>query len=336
MLRGELTQRNIIKNEDGYYIIRQPMPYVLGESNAYLIESSDGWSLIDVGVDVPENRVLWQQVLSEIGITFQHIKNIYITHCHPDHLGAARWLQQMSAANVYMLQEEIERACRFIFIDREGFEDTFHHTIIHECNRHGFSPVMINDLVTDWYREVTPLFPQPEELKPLLEEKQIDLGGSPFEIIKTGGHSDGQYVLWSARKKHMFGGDMLAVGSYLHFTDWPLTGDANTLATLFAAMERLKDLGEVRVFPGHGNSFTDLGRRLEDLKQLHLRRMGRVLKAVKVPVRAGDLYPQIAEVIDHVHLHRLVLGETLGYLSYLTAQGQLRSYEDPEGLWFYP
>jgi glyoxylase-like metal-dependent hydrolase (beta-lactamase superfamily II) len=194
---------------------------------------------------------------------------------------------------------------------------------------------MIRDLVEDWYAEVTPLFPQPEELRPLSEGQQIDLGGNRFELIKTGGHSDGQYVLWSASKRHMFGGDMLAVGTYLHFTDWPLTFDANTLATLFAAMKRLKALGEVRVFPGHGDSFTDLDSRLDALKQLHLRRMERVLKAVKAPVRAGDLYTQVAELVDHVHLHRLVLGETLGYLSYLTAQGQLNSREDGEGLWFY-
>ena len=33
--------------EGDYYIIRQPIPWPLAESNSYLIESADGWTVID-------------------------------------------------------------------------------------------------------------------------------------------------------------------------------------------------------------------------------------------------------------------------------------------------
>ena len=36
------------------------MPYPLKENNAYLAETDSGWAVIDLGIDIPGTRELWE------------------------------------------------------------------------------------------------------------------------------------------------------------------------------------------------------------------------------------------------------------------------------------
>jgi len=302
------------------------MPYNMSNNNAYLIETSDGWAAIDVGVDLPANREMWRMALKEVGIPFSYISKIYATHCHPDHLGAAGWLQSRSGAPVFLLEQEIQRAKRFIFMGPD-FEADYFMAIKEETDRHGFPEHIRKDLITDWHRQVAPLYPQPAEILPLKEGQTVDLAGDDFQVIQAPGHADGQFILWSPRRRHLFSADVLA-DSYLHFSDWPNTLLENPLGSFLKVIDRLQTLGDIVVFPGHGPSFTDLGVRLTKLRRLHERRMEKILAGVKKPATAGEIYSPRTDLPDQVHLHRLVLGETLGYLTYLADQGYLaRDYE---------
>jgi len=332
-LNGELSHRGILREECDYFIIRQSMPYPLAENNAFLIESSDGWVVIDVGVDLPTTREVWQLALKEIGIPFRQINKIYITHCHPDHFGAAGWLQQMTEAPVFMLPEEIQRAHDFMFFESD-FEEIYRRAIDTECQRQSFSAALVDELIRSWRYDVTPLFPQPEVLLPLAEDQSIDLRGESFQIIPTPVHSDGQFLLWNAKLNHLFIADFIAANSYIHFSDWPHTRHSNLLSSLFEGIEKLLALGDPRVFPGHGESFTDLPKRLESLHKRHLRRLDKVRELIQGEVIAGELYPELYELVDYVHLDRVATGETLGYLEYLTTLGELHKIDEGDRMIF--
>lgn len=325
-LNGELSHRGILREEAGYFIIRQSMPYPLAENNAYLIETSQGWAVIDVGVDLPSTREVWQLAVKEVGIPFRHINKIYITHCHPDHFGAARWLQQVTEAPVFMLPEEIKRANDFIFFESD-FEVNYRSAIDQECQRQNFPSELVDELIRSWRDDVTPLFPKPEVLLPLPEDQAINLHGENFEIIPVPVHADGQFLLWNAKLNHLFIADFIAASSYIHFSDWPHTRRSNLLSYLFEYINRLTGLGEPLVFPGHGQSFNDLPRRLESLRQRHLRRLDKIRDLVQGEVTAGELYPELYELVDYVHLDRVATGETLGYLEYLTTLGEMQKFD---------
>ncbi|MGE5389994.1 MAG: MBL fold metallo-hydrolase [Deltaproteobacteria bacterium] len=334
-LNGELTHRGILREEAGYFIIRQSMPYPLAENNVFLTESSEGWSVIDIGVDLPGTREVWEKALKEIGITFRHINQIYITHCHPDHLGAARWLQQIAEAPVFMLEEEIRRANDFIFFSSD-FAEAYRKAIEIECRRQSFSDALVDELIRSWRDDVTPLFPKPELLLPLVEGQAVDLRGEKFVIIPTPVHADGQFLLWNEKINHLFIADFLAANSYIHFSDWPHTRRTNLLSSLFEDVERLLSFGEPLVFPGHGESFSDLARRLQALRQRHLRRLDKVRELVKSQVSVGELYPKIYDLVDYVHLDRVAAGETLGYLEYLVSLGVLQKNDQGDRVVFHP
>ncbi|HWQ75185.1 MAG TPA: MBL fold metallo-hydrolase [Syntrophomonas sp.] len=330
---GSLFYRGILREECGYFVLRQSIPYPLGDSNSYIAETSQGWAIIDVGVDLPSTRELWQLALKEIGISFQNISEIYITHCHPDHLGAAKWMQQRSNAPVFMLDEEIKRADTFIFFDTD-FAASYRKAIEDECRRQNFRDELRDALVHSWQHEVTPLFPKPEVLLPLHENQQIDLRGEKFTIIPAPVHVDGQFLLWNDNVNQLFCADLLAKDAYVHFTDWPNTRRPNSIELLFNCIERLKTMGTPVVFPGHGGSFNDLPARLQSLQDRHWHRLKKIREKIKGEITAADMYPQIYDLFDYVHLHRSAMGETLGYLEYLSYIGEIQKSDQEDRVIF--
>ena len=184
--------------------------------------------------------------VKEVGISLRQIRQIYITHCHPDHLGAARWLQQKCDAPVFMHREEIKRAREFIFIE-EDFPAVYRRAIEAECNRHGFESRFLDGLVLDWQTQVTPLFKAPREIFPLDSGDEIDLAGEKYQILLAPGHADGQVMLFEPGRRRLFCADVLTENSYLHFSDWPNTFLENPLGDLLThcLMESL----EVPVYP---------------------------------------------------------------------------------------
>lgn len=323
MAGNDLEKSGIMRFDSGYYVIRQSMPYPLGDTNVFLKESADGWVVIDVGIDIETTRSVWQQALKEVGITFKQIKRIYVTHCHPDHLGAARWLQQCTEAPVYMLREEIDRAYKYIFLDEKDFKELYRQAISDQMKQTRFPEHLVDQLIEDWYAEVRPLYPEPLELSPLDPGDTIELGGSPFKVIPAPGHADGQLMLWSAARRHLFLADVLSAGAYLHFTDWPHSNLPNPLEQFFETLDRVKEMGAVRTFPGHGPMIEDLDYPMEKVKRRHHKILARLEAAIHGPISAADLYASLAPDNDYVHYHRVVMGETLGYLEYLVSQRRL-------------
>jgi glyoxylase-like metal-dependent hydrolase (beta-lactamase superfamily II) len=72
----------------------------LGPVNTFLLESSDGCTLIDSGMPGSENKLL--RALGELGKQPQDIRHILLTHAHPDHIGSFAALKRVTGADAYM------------------------------------------------------------------------------------------------------------------------------------------------------------------------------------------------------------------------------------------
>lgn len=335
MAKGELVRRGILYRRDGLYIIRQAMPYPLAENNVFLAESIDGWTVVDVGVDLPLTRQVWQQALTEIGIHFKQIRRIIITHCHPDHLGAAAWLQRQTGAPVFMLAEEIDRAREFIFYP-DHFTDRYRAAIAGHTQRAGFDRRLTEQLIEDWHQEVAPLFPCPDELLALNLEAGVEMQGHVYQIIPAPVHADGQFLLWNSDRRHMLAADLISLNGYLHFSDWPNSHLRNPLQNLFVLHNRLRGWGDFTVLPGHGPVFTGWDAPMEKLLRRHQNRLDKICRLVNRPISPAQLYPQLYDLVDYVHLHRVAIGETLGYLEELCDQGKFVRFEEQGQVWYAP
>ena len=78
----------------GLYEIR------LGVVNAFLLESDDGLTLVDTGVPGSDGAIL--KAVRSIGRQPGDVREILVTHCHPDHAGGLAALKRQTGATASM------------------------------------------------------------------------------------------------------------------------------------------------------------------------------------------------------------------------------------------
>src|SRR3954452_13889951 len=83
-----------------------PLPFGLDHVHSYLLRSAEGgWTMVDTGLGVPDARERWAAVLRELD---GPVERIFITHFHPDHVGAAAEAAELTGAPV--LQGAVDHA----------------------------------------------------------------------------------------------------------------------------------------------------------------------------------------------------------------------------------
>ncbi|WP_215701545.1 MBL fold metallo-hydrolase [Clostridium sp. MCC353] len=138
--------------------------------------------LIDTGVHGSETLI--QSYLESIGKSLADVKGIFLTHSHPDHIGAAQAIKEASGAPVY--------ACRG---EREWMEDI--HTQYKERPIPGFYDLLKRSIKIDHYIKENDLIP--------LES------GLTLEVMETSGHSKESLSFYLREAQTLFTGDAIPV-----------------------------------------------------------------------------------------------------------------------------
>ena len=151
----------------GIFQLKVPVPIPLGFVSSYLISGPDGWTLLDTGFDYPEGRAAWEAGARSIGLDLRRdVSRILVSHFHPDHLGAARWLQELSGAPVYMLDQEIEHS-RLVWESDEGGSSLVDGLMLNGMPR---------ELAEDAGSKMRANLQLPEKMLPLRSGEEIPLG----------------------------------------------------------------------------------------------------------------------------------------------------------------
>lgn len=89
------------------YLVPVPIPVPLKYVNCYAARGRSGWTVVDTGFHDALAEAAWLAAFRELGFGPRDVERIVVTHHHPDHVGAAGWLQQLSGAPVFMLDREV-------------------------------------------------------------------------------------------------------------------------------------------------------------------------------------------------------------------------------------
>lgn len=304
---------------DGVHQLKLPVPLPLRFVSVYLIEGSDGWTLVDAGFDYPPTYEAWNQAAATLGIDLaEDVERIVVTHFHPDHLGAARALRERSGAPVMMLEDEIEFSRR-IWTRRDGPEPFIGHLV-----RHGM-PCRTAVEASSALRSGLAL---PEALTTLRVGEKLPVGGGSVRVLHAPGHADHQLVLHDEARGVLYAADHVLLKITPNIGLWP-ENLPHPLARYLESLEGLRGLNVNLVLPGHGPVFHDLDGRINELERHHEERL-ELMRTVIEDESKTAFEVSAAVFRKDLSIYELcfALAETLAHLDYLELTGRAERIED--------
>lgn len=294
------------------YRLRIPIPVPLRSVNAYILQGPQGSTIIDTGFHTPEAEALWREALKGIG----PVEQIVVTHYHPDHYGMAGWLQEVTAAPVYMLAGEAQ-AAQLVW----GTAGTA-AAISAFFETHGLPPSTAEAIRQNQLAAQALVLPQPAKIYHWHPGEEVILGGQRYVALATQGHTDHQLCLFGLDNRLFFSADQVLPKITPNISIWQ-ANHQNPLAQFFASLDRLAKLQPARVLPGHGNPFGDLAGRIAEIKAHHEERLAEVRRLAQGQSAWAVAQSLFAGRLDDVNQQRFGLAEALSHLEYLVAAGQL-------------
>jgi hypothetical protein len=162
----------------GILWLRMPLPFALNHINLWLLADDDGGTtLVDCGYGDAATRALWERHFATT-IGARPIRRIIATHCHPDHVGNARWLSERFAAPIAMTHAEFLTA-HAIAGQHAGYTPAA--TLAH-FRRHGMAEADLAALERrgNTYRHGVPDLP--ETFDRLLDGDTRQAGGTAWRV----------------------------------------------------------------------------------------------------------------------------------------------------------
>ncbi|MGH2377144.1 MAG: MBL fold metallo-hydrolase [Candidatus Limnocylindria bacterium] len=305
--------------------ISVPFPGPLRAVNAYLVEGSSGWALVDTGLHTEEGEQALRNGIRAAGIDLADVKQVFVTHVHPDHIGMAGTLAA-AGAEVVMHGPEAEHA-RHLWAGPALVNET--HAWF---TRHGM-PLEVNDAMRDtWLRVQRRVDPLPA-ITELPDGSELDLGGRPLRVRWTPGHTDHHAVLIDEASEVLIAGDHVLpkITSNISLYSWSRD---DPLGDFLGALRALSALPIRRVLPAHGEPFDDLRGRVQELLEHHADRLVAVQEALGTAERdAYTVCRVLFPVLRSAYEERFALAETLAHLRHLERAGKVREVEGPPSRW---
>jgi glyoxylase-like metal-dependent hydrolase (beta-lactamase superfamily II) len=309
----------------GLYQLTIPMPFRLNHVHVYLVEADDGFILIDTGVNTSEAFAGLKRKLDELGLDFNAITQIVITHFHSDHCGQAARIRELGRAQIVMGATE-RAVLEVVYAGANNErEDQF------LC--HGLPPEQAKQ-----YAEVLPY------LKSLSAPFEVDICmGSGHALLAkrrrleafiTPGHTPGHVCLFLPEEKIMFSGDhilqKITPNISLHSYSGP-----DPLSDYLNSLRATLKLGAERLLPSHGPIVEDPKTRIHELLQHHDHRLQSCVEALgSSPTTAYEVSLRVFGSTLDSFGRWMALGETLSHLEHLVHQGVVSKTEENDRVYY--
>ncbi len=287
----------------GLLRVTMPLPTRPGHIHCYLVPVDGGLMLVDTGLGLPDAREQWAEALGDLGAP---VVTVFLTHFHPDHLGAAADVRDLTGARVVQGRLDAQQAHTVWANDgwTDHLADWFH--------RNGVPENVTEELIGQGvrFKPFVRTVPDPEVV-----EAGDTLHG--WDLVAAPGHADGQLTL--LRDGVLLAADHLLARITPTVGLWP-ESRPDPLGDYLDALEQTIELAPSVAYGGHGDAMPDPVGRARELIAHHDDRL-RVAAAalgpepltgyeVSFPLFGDDLGPAarrfaVAETLSH--LERLVL-----------------------------
>jgi len=301
----------VIEVDHGVYRVTHALPWALDHVHCYAVEGGDGLTLIDTGLSGKATLDGWVYALRELGD--RPVAQILLTHFHPDHIGAAAVLAELTAPGEIVQGANDLHSAEQAFGDRR--DPVGYEAFLLE---HGMAPKLASACVDE---EMRVAFPVARPTRIVREGDTLSIGDESFEVLELPGHADGHIGFLGKESRRLFAGDVLLneitpnVGRWPGSRPDPLREYGDTLA-------RVGDLEPSIVFPGHRGLIRDAAARSKEIQDHHAARLRLHSAALRGGVRTTwEVTRQIWPGRLTLHEMQFALAEAAAHLARLAAEG---------------
>lgn len=296
----------------GILRVTMPLPTRPGHVNCYLLPGEAGWTLVDTGISLPDVKERWTEALAPIR---GRLARVVVTHFHPDHVGAAADVHELTGAPVH--QGALDHAqCELVWGNPRWPE-----RLVEWFQLHGTPPPVTGELVEQG--AVYQPFIRYHEAPVLLEPGETLVG---WEAVHAPGHADGQLCL--LREGVLVAADHLLDPITPTVGLWPASRP-DPLGDYLDALERVIELAPTVALPGHGDPIADPVGRARALIGHHRERLEATASSLGAEPRSGYevSFPLFGASLKPA-ARRFAVAETLSHLERLVVEGAARRHED--------
>jgi glyoxylase-like metal-dependent hydrolase (beta-lactamase superfamily II) len=299
-----------------------PLPLALDHVNLWLLEDGNGWTTVDTGFALESIREAWLELLAGRRLTRQ-----FVTHYHPDHLGLAAWLQELTGAPLWMTQAEY--SCSLLLLHEIAGYSTA--AMIEAFRAHGLPEPRLEKLARKGNTYALGVPAIPSTFRPIFEAEEITIGPHRWRVLIGHGHSPEHACLYCADLGVLISGDLLLPRISTNISALAPTPALDPLGLFLASLERFTQLpADTLVLPSHGLPFRGLHKRIGQLRLHHAQRCQVLLEAcAQAPKHASELIPVLFDRdITDAFQSMFAMGEAIAHLVHLEQAGSLvRSVE---------
>ncbi len=252
----------IEKLANNIFCIKIPLPETpLKSLNSVVFKGRDRNLVIDTGLNHDSCFAAMTRGLTELGIDLNRT-DFFITHFHADHFGLLHRLITPDS-RIYFNRPEAE-----LMESWEGWEP-----MLKAAKVNGFPEEQLRAAL-----ENHPGFKHGSMWKPAMrvihDDYEIRVGDYTLRSIETPGHTLGHICLYEPENKIFIAGDHVLGDITPNIQCWE--EDENLLKDYLNSLDKVYHLPVDLVVPGHRTLFTDLKKRIDELKAHHRKRLEEV------------------------------------------------------------
>jgi len=317
----------------GIFWLRMPLDLTgLDHINLWLLDDTDGWTIVDTGMDSERIRAIWTDVFKH-HLGGRPVVRVICTHFHPDHMGLAGWLCDHWRAPLWATRQEWLFG-RMLYLDAEDAAPDWY---IDHYRRVGFSDEALDKLRERGFNNYRSIVsPVPAQVHGIRDRDVIDIGGRGWRVITGFGHSPEHACLYCEELGVIISGDQILPRITPHIGVYPSEAEGNPLQDYIDSLDRFPDIGDdVLDLPAHGLPFRGVQRRLEYLRRHHAHRLTVLEETCIEPTRVLSMLKVMFGRRLKPFEAFLGVGEAIAHLNCLRADGRIVREEDDDGVWVY-
>lgn len=321
----------ILSIAEDIFWARMPLPMMLDHVNVYILNSNEGLTIIDTGINSKECINAWKRIIGNY-FPDKKILQVIITHHHPDHIGLVGWFSTFFNAKIFSSRTSWLMA-RMLSLDIQKFPD---RNVIKFWKKGGMEKNLLEKKSKERpFNFSDVVYPIPIGFQSKYRGENILINGEKWIIEIGNGHAPDHIVLYSNQRSIILAGDQIIAGISSNLGVYATEPNLDTVGLFIHSCKKFHDLfdDDVLVLPGHKMPFFGIKSRLNQLIFHHeeiLKRMNE--KLVKGEFSAVDLFNTVFGRDIKEGEYILALGETIGHLNFFKNKGLLSWTERKDGV----